>query len=60
MPSKMALVDYNKCHPEKHDRRVCAAALACSYELLKQETPHEMPMPDPNTFHINGNVLFQT
>ena len=37
MPNKMALVDYKKCHPEKCDSGVCAAVLACSHKLLKQE-----------------------
>jgi len=37
MPTKMALVDYKKCHPEKCDSGICAAALACSHKLLKQE-----------------------
>jgi len=47
MPSKMALVDYSKCHPEKHDCGICAAALACSNGLLRQEAPYEIPMTDP-------------
>ena len=47
MPGKMALVDYNKCHPGKCDCGICAAALACSHKLLKQEAPYEMPMTDP-------------
>jgi translation initiation factor RLI1 len=47
MPSKMALVDYEKCLPEKCDSGICAAALACSHKLLKQEAPYEIPMADP-------------
>jgi translation initiation factor RLI1 len=47
MPSKMALVDYKKCHPEKCDSGVCAAVLACSQKLLKQEAPYDIPMTDP-------------
>jgi len=47
MPSKMALVDYKKCHPEKCDSGICAAALACSHGLLRQEAPCEIPMTDP-------------
>jgi translation initiation factor RLI1 len=47
MPSKMALVDYKKCHPEKCDSGMCAAALACSHKLLKQEAPYDIPMTDP-------------
>jgi hypothetical protein len=44
MPNKMALVNYEKCHPEKCDSGVCAAALACSHGLLRQEAPFEIPM----------------
>jgi translation initiation factor RLI1 len=47
MPGKIALVDYNKCRPEKCDSGVCKAAQACRYKLLKQESPSEIPMTDP-------------
>jgi len=47
MSGKMALVDNKKCHPEKYDSGICAAALACSHKLLKQETPYDIPMMDP-------------
>ena len=47
MPSKMALIDYKKCHPEKQHNGICAAALACSHGLLRQEAPFEIPMTDP-------------
>ena len=47
MPTKRALVDFNKCHPEKCDKGICAAALACPRHLLKQEAPYEIPLPDP-------------
>jgi translation initiation factor RLI1 len=47
MPSKMALVDYKKCLPEKQQNGICAAALACTHGLLKQEAPYEVPMMDP-------------
>ena len=48
MPGKMALVDYKKCLPEKCDSGVCAATLACSHKLLKQEFPYDIPMTDPS------------
>ena len=48
MGKKMALVDFSKCHPEQCDSGVCAAAEACSRELLKQESPYQAPMPDPS------------
>jgi len=47
MPKKMALINFNKCHPEKCESGICVAALACSYKLLKQEAPYEIPMTDP-------------
>jgi len=47
MPNKTVLIDYNKCHPEQCDSGTCAAVLACPRKLLKQEAPHEPPMPDP-------------
>ena len=48
MAGKMALVDFNRCHPEKCDKGICASAQACSHKLLKQEAPYEAPMPDPS------------
>ncbi len=48
MPDKIALIDFGKCHPEKCDKGICAAALACSHRLLRQEAPCEIPMPDPS------------
>ncbi len=47
MPGKIALIDYNKCHPEKCDGGVCAAALACPHHLLQQEAPYDIPMTQP-------------
>ena len=48
MPNKMALVHYDKCDPEKCDGGLCAAALACSHKLLRQEAPHQISMPNPS------------
>ena len=47
MLQKVALIDFNKCHPEKCDGGTCAAVQACSRKLLKQEAPQEIPVPDP-------------
>lgn len=47
MPTKMALVDYNKCCPERCEGGVCVAAAACTRKLIKQETPFDAPMTDP-------------
>ena len=57
MPSKMALVDYNKCRPEKCDRGICSEALACSHKLLKQEAPYRIPMPDPSLCRGCGDCV---
>jgi len=48
MPSKVALINFNRCHPEKCKNGICVAAQACTHKLLKQETPYEIPMPDPS------------
>ena len=57
MPSKMTLVDPYKCHPEKCDSGVCAAVLACSHKLLKQEAPYEMPMTHPSLCQGCGDCV---
>ncbi len=48
MPKKIALVIYDKCHPEKCAKGICLAALACPHKLLKQEAPYEIPMTEPS------------
>jgi len=57
MPSKIALVDYQKCHPEKCDSGVCAAVLVCSHKLLKQEAPYEIPMMNPSVCQGCGDCV---
>ena len=47
MPSKMALVDFNKCHPDKCDSGICKAVEACPRKLLVQEAAYEVPMTNP-------------
>jgi translation initiation factor RLI1 len=47
MPGKIALVDFNKCHPDRCESGVCKAAGVCRYKLLKQEKPYEIPIADP-------------
>ncbi len=47
MPSKVALVNFNKCRPETCESGICKAAQACRYKLLKQEKPSEVPEADP-------------
>lgn len=48
MPSKMALVDYNRCKPGKCENGICLAAVACERKLLMQEAAGEPPMPNPS------------
>lgn len=31
------MLDYNKCHPEKCDKGICAAVEACPVKVIKQE-----------------------
>jgi len=57
MPGKMALIDYNKCHPERCDSGNCVAILACSHKLLKQEAPYEIPMTDPSICQGCGDCV---
>jgi Fe-S-cluster-containing hydrogenase component 2 len=57
MTTKMALVNYNKCHPEKCDSGVCAAALACSHKLLRQETLYDIPMTDSSICQGCGDCV---
>jgi len=47
MPGKTALVDYRRCEPDRCERGVCTAVLACPRKLLCQEAPYEAPMTDP-------------
>jgi len=37
MPSKTALVDFAKCHPQECEGGVRLTAAACSHRLLKQD-----------------------
>lgn len=45
MPSKMALVLYDRCHPSLCADGICQAALACKHKVLVQEKPFEIPTP---------------
>lgn len=57
MPNKIALVDYNKCHPERCDGGWCVAAQACTHKLLRQEAPYEMPMTEPSVCQGCGDCV---
>lgn len=47
MAKKTALVDYNKCDPERCNRGVCIAASHCEHGSLLQESPQEVPEINP-------------
>jgi len=45
MPKPHAMIDAEKCHPEKCDSGICVAALACPTKTMQQEAPYETPFP---------------
>jgi hypothetical protein len=47
-PKVKVAVDYEKCHPERCDKGVCAVVLECHTRLWKQEEPHDLPYPVPD------------
>jgi len=47
MLKREALVEYEKCNPEKCDHGVCLAVLACEFRHLIQESPYEEPEINP-------------
>ena len=57
MARKMALVDYDRCHPEACEGGVCLAERACPSGLLRQEAPHEIPMPEPSFCRACGECV---
>ena len=57
MPGKMALVDYSKCRPEECDSGICAAAQVCTRKLLAQESPYDVPMPNPSLCRGCGDCV---
>ena len=44
MPKRLAVIDYEKCHPDRCTDGVCLAAKACEKKLMKQLEPYEPPM----------------
>jgi translation initiation factor RLI1 len=47
MPGKIALVNFQKCHPASCANGICAAVRVCRYKLLKQEKAYDVPITDP-------------
>ena len=54
---KMALLDFEKCHPEECKGGVCAASQACPLKLLQQETPFTIPVPEPSACRACGDCV---
>ena len=49
MPKPKAVVQYDKCKPEKCSPNdgICSAVKACTHNILKQEETYESPMVFP-------------
>jgi translation initiation factor RLI1 len=47
MPTRVAVVDYHKCHPAKCDHGICLAVFECEHGSLMQEEPYEAPERNP-------------
>jgi translation initiation factor RLI1 len=43
MSNKIAVINYNKCKPEKCNGGICRALIACKKKVLKQEEPYDIP-----------------
>jgi len=56
MPGKMALVAFDRCHPEKCDG-TCWAVTACPHKLIKQESPDSKPLFHPSTCRGCGDCV---
>ena len=48
MQSKIALIQFDKCMPEKCEGGSCVAAKAWNHKLIIQEAPGEIPMMNPS------------
>jgi len=46
MPSKIAVINYNKCDSKECKDGVCKAVSSCSKKIIKQEEPYEAPFID--------------
>jgi NAD-dependent dihydropyrimidine dehydrogenase PreA subunit len=42
-PKVKIIIDYKRCDPQKCDKGICAAVLACPNKLLKQFGAYEYP-----------------
>lgn len=59
MPNPTAMIDYQKCSPEKCDSGVCAAMLECPKKVLRQEAPYEFPFSHPSHFCKGCGICVQ-
>jgi heterodisulfide reductase subunit A-like polyferredoxin len=46
MPARSARVNFSRCDPENCKYGICGAAVVCRYNLLRQDNPNEIPVPD--------------
>ncbi len=44
-PKVKIAIDYKRCDPNRCDKGICAAVLACPVKLIKQLEPHDCPYP---------------
>ena len=45
MPQLIAVINYQKCIPERCNDGICLSSQICERKVLKQEAPYEMPDP---------------
>ncbi|MBM4447164.1 MAG: hypothetical protein FJ023_07420 [Chloroflexi bacterium] len=50
MTHPVAVVDYERCKPEKCGDGICTAATECPNKVLRQEAAHEYPFSHPSRF----------
>ncbi len=48
MPQPRIAIDYQACDPSNCEKGVCASALVCERNVLRQEKPGELPDIYPN------------
>jgi translation initiation factor RLI1 len=57
MSRKMALLNFNKCCPERCENGVCKAAAVCPSKLLQQEAPYTVPLTEPSACRACGECV---
>ena len=57
MTRKIAMLDFQKCRPEKCESGVCAVSLVCPLKLLQQDSPYTIPLPGPSACRACGDCV---